>query len=176
MLDSIRPLVAAAQGAALSVDPVRAAELVEAIAAAPRVFVAGAGRTGLAARAFVIRLRHLGKDAYAAGEAATPAPEARDLVLVCTASSETATTVAIGRGALARAIPVWVITQPERASAWPAAARVLALPVGAAAAAGPLGTVFELALGLLFDGLVAELMARLRVDEASMRARHATLE
>ena len=43
------------------------------ILSARRIFVAGAGRSGLAGRAFAMRLMHFGFDAFVIGEIATPA-------------------------------------------------------------------------------------------------------
>jgi len=43
------------------------------IQAAPRVFVAGAGRSGFMVRGFAMRLMHAGKIAHVVGEPTTPA-------------------------------------------------------------------------------------------------------
>lgn len=176
MLESTKRLADAAAACAGGADAAATARLLDAIAAARRVFLVGAGRTGLAARAFAIRLRQLGREAFVAGEASTPAPSPDDLVIVCTASSKTPTTLAVARRAIAAGAPVAVVTSAESPKVWADARLLVALPLGSRAAAGPLGTVFELALQLYFDAAVAALMERLRVDEAAMRTRHSTLE
>jgi 6-phospho-3-hexuloisomerase len=176
MRETVRTLAEAASSAAARIDSDEARGLLDAVASARRVFLVGAGRTGLVARSFAIRLRQLGREAFVAGEAATPAPAPADLVVVCSASSRTPTTVAVAQRALAAGVPVAVITSPEGARAWAAPSRLVVVPVGGRARAAPLGTVFELALQLFLDAAIVELMARLGVDEASMRAGHSTLE
>ena len=40
----------------------------------------------------------------------------------------------------------------------------------------PMGALFEDICAVFLDGLIAELMARLEVSEASMREKHSTIE
>jgi 6-phospho-3-hexuloisomerase len=56
---------------------------------AKRVYVAGAGRSGFIAKAFGLRLIHLGYDAYVVGETITPAFNAGDTLVVFSGSGET---------------------------------------------------------------------------------------
>ncbi len=176
MLDSVPSLTQAALACVGDVDRPSAHRFADALVGARRVFLLGAGRSGLAARSFVIRLRQLGREAYFVGESATPCPASDDLVILCSASSRTTGPVAIARKMLERKIPLAVVTADDHGASWPKEATVVTIPVAGRAVAGPLGTVFELALQLLFDGLVNDLMARLRVTEAAMRVSHTTLE
>ena len=57
--------------------------------AAKRVFVAGAGRSGFIAKAFGLRLIHLGYDAYVVGETITPAFCSGDTLVIFSGSGET---------------------------------------------------------------------------------------
>jgi 6-phospho-3-hexuloisomerase len=56
---------------------------------ANRVYVAGAGRSGIIARAFALRLLHLGYDVYMVGETITPALKPGDTLVVFSGSGET---------------------------------------------------------------------------------------
>ncbi|MCK9632502.1 MAG: SIS domain-containing protein [Methanoregula sp.] len=56
---------------------------------AKRVYVAGAGRSGLIARAFAMRMLHLGFDVYVVGETITPALQPGDALVVFSGSGET---------------------------------------------------------------------------------------
>jgi 6-phospho-3-hexuloisomerase len=56
---------------------------------AKRVYVAGAGRSGIIARAFALRLLHLGYDVYVVGETITPALKPGDTLVVFSGSGET---------------------------------------------------------------------------------------
>jgi 6-phospho-3-hexuloisomerase len=57
--------------------------------AAKRIYVAGAGRSGLIARAFAMRMLHLGFDVYVVGETITPALQPGDTLVVFSGSGET---------------------------------------------------------------------------------------
>ena len=60
-----------------------------------RVYVAGAGRSGFIAKAFGLRLMHLGLDVYVVGETITPAFRSGDTLVVFSGSGETHSMVSI---------------------------------------------------------------------------------
>jgi len=60
-----------------------------AMLAAERVYVAGAGRSGFIAKAFGMRLMHLGFDVYVVGETVTPSFRAGDTLVIVSGSGET---------------------------------------------------------------------------------------
>jgi 6-phospho-3-hexuloisomerase len=62
---------------------------------AKRVYVAGAGRSGIIARAFALRLLHLGYDVYVVGETITPALKSGDVLVVFSGSGETLSVASI---------------------------------------------------------------------------------
>jgi 6-phospho-3-hexuloisomerase len=62
---------------------------------AKRVYVAGAGRSGIIARAFALRMLHLGYDVYVVGETITPALKPGDTLVVFSGSGETHSIVSI---------------------------------------------------------------------------------
>ena len=57
------------------------------------IFVTGAGRSGLAAKAFAMRLMHLGLSAYVVGETISPAIYEDDCIIAISGSGETNTIV-----------------------------------------------------------------------------------
>ena len=57
--------------------------------AAKRIYVTGAGRSGLIARAFAMRLMHLGLDVFVLGETITPAFGPGDVLVIVSGSGET---------------------------------------------------------------------------------------
>jgi 6-phospho-3-hexuloisomerase len=59
--------------------------------AANRIFVMGAGRSGLVARSFAMRLMHIGYQVYVVGEIVTPAVTAGDVVVAISGSGNTRT-------------------------------------------------------------------------------------
>ena len=62
---------------------------------AKRVYVAGAGRSGFIAKAFGLRLMHLGLEVYVVGETITPAFRSGDTLVVFSGSGETHSMVSI---------------------------------------------------------------------------------
>ncbi len=56
---------------------------------ADRIYITGAGRSGLIAKTFAMRLMHTGLDAYVVGETITPAMKAGDTLVVFSGSGET---------------------------------------------------------------------------------------
>jgi 6-phospho-3-hexuloisomerase len=65
------------------------------ILSAKRIYVAGAGRSGLIARAFGLRLMHLGLSTYVVGETITPAFISGDTLVMFSGSGETHSMVSI---------------------------------------------------------------------------------
>ncbi|MDD3622361.1 MAG: SIS domain-containing protein [Methanofollis sp.] len=78
---------------ARSLDQEQAAGFVDHLLAARRVYVVGAGRSGLVARAFAMRLCHLGMEAYVVGETITPALREGDTLVAFSGSGETTSVV-----------------------------------------------------------------------------------
>ncbi len=155
-------------------------KLIDALEPADRVFLYGRGRSGFVARAFAVRLMHLGYSTYVVGETIT-APVQKDDVVVCVSGSGTTypvvMTAELGRRQGARVVAVTADPDSEVARL----AHVV-IPLVAPKGNGdrkkyaPLGTLFETAAWLFCDGIVAMLMERRGEDEAKMRERHATLE
>ena len=78
---------------ARTLDQVNAGRLLEEILSAKRIYLAGAGRSGLVARAFAQRLMHLGFESYVIGETITPAFGPEDVLVAFSGSGETRSVV-----------------------------------------------------------------------------------
>ena len=59
------------------------------ISKARRVFLAGAGRSGMGVRGFAMRLMHLGKEAHLVGETTTPPISTEDCLIIGSGSGAT---------------------------------------------------------------------------------------
>ncbi len=153
-------------------------ETVGAVVSAKHVFVYGVGRSGLAARAFAMRLVQLGIDCYFIGETITPVVHDGDLVLIV--SNTGATMSAIQVANIARRVGAKVISVTGiRGSKLSHASNIVLLIQSNGgpdqSRLAPLGTMFEDACLILLDGIVAQVMERLHQSEADMRARHAIM-
>lgn len=152
---------------------------------APTVFVAGAGRSGLAMRALAMRLMHLGIPTYVVGEMATPAMAAGDALVIGSGSGRTESLGAVARkakGLGGRLVLFTIDPQSPMAELAEVTVRVPApspkAPVSpeAAASVQPMGSLFEQALLLLGDALILLLMERRGASSEAMFGRHANLE
>lgn len=78
------------------------------------IFVTGAGRSGLAAKAFAMRLMHLGLRSYVVGETISPAIYEDDCIIAISGSGETNTIVSAAKIAKNRGSKVLAVTSyPE---------------------------------------------------------------
>jgi len=179
--DAMKRVLAEVGSAVASADLVATDRLLDAVLGARRVYVAGEGRTGLIARTFAMRLVHLGMTAYVCGETVTPAIEAADLCIACSASGETAITC--HRATISRAVGATVaaITAARQATLAAQADIRIVLDAPTKSDATPLSiqfgsTVFEQALLVYLDAVVLLLQDRRGASPQSMFAKHANLE
>lgn len=147
------------------------------------ILVAGAGRSGLAVKAFAMRLMHLGFNAHVVGETVTPGLEAGDLLLIASGSGETASLVSMAEKAGkigARLALVSIFPQSSIGRLADVSVRIPAPTPKISSAQWtsiqPMGSLFEQSLFLFFDLLTLQLMAQTAQDSSAMFARHATIE
>ncbi|HUS58072.1 MAG TPA: 6-phospho-3-hexuloisomerase [Planctomycetota bacterium] len=157
-----------------AVDARAAERLVEQIRGARRVYVAACGRSALAARAFAMRLMHLGCAAHVAGDTTTPAIGKGDLLIVCSGKGEKATLIGFMRAAAAAGAGCAAVTSEPGSSVARLAGTVIGLPVGGSVQFG--GSLFEQAALVLFDSIVLRLIDATDARHEDMAARHANLE
>jgi 6-phospho-3-hexuloisomerase len=155
------------------------------ICPAARIFLAGTGRSGLAVRAFTMRLMHMGKTAHMVGDTTTPAICAGDLLIIGSGSGRTASLLAAARKARDLDVTVLLFTIDDGSPIAELAncvVRIGAPSPKATAAPGearsvqPMGSLFEQTLFLLFDALVLALMRVEHITADAMFSRHANLE
>ena len=140
-----------------------------------RTFVTGAGRSGLVARSFGMRLMHAGLTAFIPGETITPAAEAGDLLVAISCTGETGFTDYIARRARELGARVVVLTAEPDSPLARDADKVVAIP----AAAEDIvlrAAVFEHAASLCLDAVFNVLSERLKLDQQEFQKRHANLE
>ena len=155
---------------------------IDALERANRVFIAGAGRSGLVARAFAMRLMQLGFRVHVVGEVTTPGARADDLLIIISGSGETnSMSCVLQRGKDHGAKTVAITSNPESAIGKSAG---MLVHVGGKSARDlarsglkvPLGTPFELSTMLFLDAVIEELVHRHEKTAHEMHLRHANLE
>lgn len=166
------------------VDDDQALALVDAIEAAGHIFLAGAGRSGVAITGFANRLLHLGLSVSLVGEITSPHSKPGDLLVIGSGSGETGSLVALAHKARANGVAVALITMDATSTIGRLATVTLVLPgvspkLSAAAAVRsiqPMGSAFEQLAFLTYDAIVLELMRRRSETSDAMFTRHADFE
>jgi 6-phospho 3-hexuloisomerase len=145
-----------------------------------RIFVYGAGRSGLVAKAFAIRLVHLGFQTFVIGETITAPVQKGDLVVIISGSGETIPAVMTAE--IANNLDAYVISITAKKKSEIAKFADITLYISSSCDEeerkryAPLGTLFEASVWILLDGLTAYLLDSKKESEEVMRSRHATLE
>lgn len=145
-----------------------------------RIFVYGAGRSGLVSKAFAIRLVHLGFQTFVIGETITAPVQKGDLVLIVSGSGETIPAVMTAE--IAHKIGANVVSITGKKKSGIARFADITLFISATCddeerkKYAPLGTLFEASVWILLDGIIADLLENKHETEEDMRSRHATLE
>jgi 6-phospho-3-hexuloisomerase len=143
-----------------------AERFVQGLLSAKKIFVCGAGRSGLAAKAFAMRLMHFGLDAHVIGETTTPDYGPSDLLVVCSGSGETGSLVSIADKAKRIGGSTALITIVPGSTIARAAGCCVQIPApspktnsGAVVTSiQPMGSLFEQALLLFLDSAILRLM------------------
>jgi 6-phospho-3-hexuloisomerase len=155
------------------------------ILSAEKIVVAAAGRSAAAMRAAVIRLRHLGLDAYFVGEASTPPVGPGDLLIVGSGSGRTQSVLAQAEKAKQAGAGLLLFTIDPASPLAELADTVVVIPAPSPKVEGeatsrtsiqPMGSLFEQCLLVLLDTLVILLMQKLDMSSNEMFKRHANLE
>lgn len=163
-----------------------------------RIYLAGAGRSGLIARAFAMRLMHLGLESYVVGETITPSFHSNDTLVIFSGSGETGSMISIAKAARELGGRICLITATSSSTIHGLADIVVQLGDlsdhyvkeqtsyevrqltgkyrSVTSAFAPLGTLFE-TLALVFSDAIISTLMELRSDEMQkIRERLTNLE
>jgi 6-phospho-3-hexuloisomerase len=164
------------------VDDHQADTLVQAILAAPRVYVLGQGRSGLILRMFAMRLMQLGLQAHVVGDPTAPAIGPGDLLVVLSGSGRTETVLLLAGKAQGFGARVAAITAGAENPLARLADSVLIVPAGSVKTDVtvptrlPLADALEQAMVVVLTCIGARLAEELGADNTAMLKRHANLE
>lgn len=193
MKTSIRAILNNIESAQEFLDEKAIDEFEDIIIESKNIFVTGAGRSGLAAKAFAMRLMHLGLSAYVVGETISPAIYEDDCIIAISGSGETNTIVSAAKIAKNRGSKVLALTSyPDSTLGQLADSYILVKGRtkkevddenyikrqihGNYTSLTPLGTAFELTTLVFLDAIVSELMEKMHQTESDLKARHTVLE
>ena len=161
---------------------------------ARRIYVMGAGRSGLVAKAFAMRLMHLGMISYVVGETITPALQRGDLIVVLSGSGKIRTIMEIVQTAKEIGGRISLITSNSESPIGKIADTLVIIEsvrdsipdesmeydtrqmLGEHRSFAPLGTLFETAAMTFCDAVISRLMEITKTDESALKDRHANIE
>jgi 6-phospho-3-hexuloisomerase len=160
-----------------------AEKLVNGILESKKIFVAGAGRSGLMAKSFAMRMMHMGFDAYVIGETITPNFEKEDILIIGSGSGETKSLVSMVEKAKSIGGTIAAITIFPDSTIGKQSDIVIKLPgspkdktEGQYQTIQPMGSLFEQTLLLFLDAVILRLMEKKGLDSTAMFHKHANLE
>ena len=166
------------------VDKTNISNFVMQILHAPRIFIAGVGRTGLVMRCFAMRLMHLGIEVQILGDITTTAVSKNDLLLIGSGSGETGSLLSIAKKANNLGIHILLISINPDSSIANLAQECLKIPAPSPklihkqdkTSIQPMGSLFEQSLLLTLDCIVGMLIQENKLDADSIFMNHANLE
>ena len=140
-----------------------------------RTFVVGAGRSGLVARSFGMRLMHAGLQSYIPGETVTPAINKGDLLVAISCTGETGYTKYLANRGKELGARIIAFTAEENSCLARTADKTYIIP-----AEGDniviKAAIFEHTTSLCLDAIFNVLKDQLKIDIEKYKQQHANLE
>ncbi|MDX6154172.1 6-phospho-3-hexuloisomerase [Marinococcus sp. PL1-022] len=151
---------------------------------APRIFVAGEGRSGLVGKMFAMRLMHSGYNVFVVGETITPSVSEGDLLVVLSGSGNTPILVHTAEQAKKSGAELLVCSTNRASSLGKISSAFIEIPAATKKrlehepeTIQPLGNQFDQSLHLILDGLIiAAVHAGGNADYEQMARRHSNME
>jgi 6-phospho-3-hexuloisomerase len=173
--ESARFLVDAISKTVTGIDWDYFIDLADELESAARTFVFGAGRSGLVARSFGMRLMHAGLPVFIPGDTITPAAAAGDLLVAISCTGTTGVTCYIAGRAKSLGAKVIFLTANRDAPILSRSDKAFVIPVEEANLVLR-AAVFEHTTSLCLDALFNVLSWRRKIDVEEYNRRHANLE
>lgn len=157
----------------------------QAILQAKHIFTAGAGRSGVAMRGFTNRLLHLGLSVSMVGEISSPHSQPDDLLIIGSGSGTTESLVALANKAKKTGVKIALVTMDEESTIGKLADVVVVLPGVSPklqhkgfdiTSIQPMGSAFEQMSFITYDGVILELMEKMKETGETMFPRHCDFE
>jgi 6-phospho-3-hexuloisomerase len=190
--DAIEEILDNVRSVSAELDPKNIEDMTSLLRTSQHVFVMGLGRSGLVARAFAMRLMHLGISVYVVGETTTPALTSEDCLLAISGSGETFSIISAANIAHKRGTKIIAVTSYVDSTLGEMADLVVHIKGrtkidaeknyitrqmnGKHQSLSPMGTLFEVTSLIFLDSLIAQLMVEMGKTEEDMKARHTVIE
>lgn len=190
--EAIDEIIDNIQEVSSEIDSESIMQMLDMLIDAKNVFIIGLGRSGLVARAFAMRLMHLGISVYVVGETITPAINSDDCLLAISGSGETSFILSTAKTSKKRNAKIIAVTSYDDSTLGELSDLIIHIKGrtkidsekdyikrqinGRHQPLAPLGTLFEVSTLIFLEGVIAELMNKMGKTEADLKARHTVLE
>lgn len=190
--DAIEEIIDNVSAVSAELDQKSVKEMIKLLTTCENVFLLGLGRSGLVAKAFAMRLMHLGIGVYVVGETITPAIGNEDCLLAISGSGETSYIISTAQTARKRGAKIIAVTSYVDSTLGKMADLVVHIKGrtkidseknyirrqinGKHQSLSPLGTLFEVTSLIFLDGVIAQLMVDMGKTEEDLKQRHTVLE
>ena len=169
-------------------------QFIDELIGAKRIYVMGAGRSGLVAKGFAMRLMHLGMRSYVVGETITPAMKEGDTIVAYSGSGETKSIAELCETAksiggrlclvtsnkdsrIGRIADCIVVIESHRDDVRDESAEYEVRQMrGEHRSFAPLGTIFETSAMIFSDAIISSIMEITQCEENDLKCRHANIE
>lgn len=159
-------------------------ELTKLISSSKKLFIAGAGRTGLMMKAFAIRLMQMGIKVHIVGETTTPAIKASDMLFIGSGSGETESLIVMAGKAKKIGAKIALVSMSADSTLGKIVDTVVEIPAKGSKSdisslsdlAQPMCNLFEQSLLVYLDVLSMSLMDHKKIDQKTLYKNHANLE
>lgn len=156
----------------------------EEIVKAKRIFIMGVGREGISARAFAMRLMHLGKEVHWIWDDTTPGMHKGDLFIAVNGSGNIGHITYVVQQAKKTGCRIVVVTGGPNEACAMLADYVVFLPAAvfngtderSIPSIQPMGNLFEQSELLLFDIIVILLEKKMKTSHKELEMRHRNVE
>ncbi|UCE13943.1 MAG: SIS domain-containing protein [Candidatus Heimdallarchaeota archaeon] len=161
-------------------NPQKVKEVVQLLISSEKIFIYGAGRSGMVGRMFAQRLMHLNLTVFYLSETITPAFAAADCLVVISGSGESISPKAIVEGAKKIGGKVVLLTANSDSTIGHLADFIVVVKgqtkVSKQEALAPFTSLFDITALVVLDSMTREIMNVLGKTEADIHRTHATLE
>ena len=156
-------------------------ELLELIHTTNRIFLTGSGRSGLALKAFEMRLSQLGKSVFFIGDTNTPAIDSEDLLIVASSSGETSQLINYADISKNIGSKIWLWSTNSNNTIYEKADYFTLLAgkskfSNSSLTQQPMGSLFEQSVWIYGDLFVINYRNYYDITESELKQRHANLE
>ncbi|APX71814.1 6-phospho-3-hexuloisomerase [Companilactobacillus allii] len=146
-----------------------------------RIFVLGAGRSGLMAKGFAMRLMHIGYTVYVIGETITPSVQSGDVLVSVSGSGKTSSILELTQKAKEDGVAIVALTSNADSPLGQLGDSTIVVPGATKGGDGVksiqlLSTLFDQSVHITLDTLCLKLSRRDHTSNSSAKSAHSNME